>query len=393
MSRARSVAEVARWEFLRYVKPKQQVLSLILTFAFLMGGTYIGRLAGGPSEVELAVMGAEHLPTLPERAGRFRMAHSSSQHESRLRQEVEDRKLDGLLLLLPGGQGQLYARQDPAWRADLERELLAASVMHRLGESAVSPQELAALNAPFSLDVMEVAPRAGRGERIAAIVALSLVLLGLFTGIGYIFASVTGEKQNRLSEQVVSAIPAQTWIDGKILGLSAVSMVAVLNTVAAGLLYLAASRVVWGTIIHLPTTVERAELLAVALFLILLGYLFWFAFLTAVAALMEDPHTSTRNQFLFLPILSTVPAFIALSDPTAAWVRALGLLPPTSAAVMPARLLITEVPWWEVGLASVLLVALGLVVRRGAGKVFRLGMLMYGKEPSWAEVRRWLREA
>jgi hypothetical protein len=197
MRRLRDVAEVARWEFLRYVKPKQQVLSLVLTFGFLMGGTYIGRMAGGPSEVELAVIGSEHLPTLTDRAGRFRMAHSSSQDEGRLRQEVEERKLGGLLLLLPEGQGLLYARQDPAWRGELERELHAASVMHRLRESAVSPQELAALNAPFPLDVTEVAPRAGRGERIAAIVALSLVLLGLFTGIGYIFASVTGEKQNR----------------------------------------------------------------------------------------------------------------------------------------------------------------------------------------------------
>jgi hypothetical protein len=52
-----------------------------------------------------------------------------------------------------------------------------------------------------------------------------------------------------------------------------------------------------------------------------------------------------------------------------------------------------EVPWWEVGLALALLIAAILGVRRLAGKVFRLGMLMYGKEPSWSEVRRWLREA
>ena len=364
-----------------------------LTFAFLMAGTYVARLAGGPSVIELAVIGSEHLSTLPDESGRFRFLPRGGEDEGRLRGEVEARELAGLLRLYPGGRAQLYARQDPAWRGDLERELQAALLTHRIAASPIPPEELMALQAPLQLEVPEAAPRAGRAERIAAIVALALMLVGLFTGIGYIFASVTGEKQNRLSEQVVSAIPAQTWIDGKILGLSAVSMVAILVTLAAGLLYLGASRVAWDMTITLPTTVERPELLAAALFMILLGYLFWFAFLTAVAALMDDPHTSTRNQFLLLPILAVVPAFVTLTDPSATWARILGLLPPTSAAVMPARLLVTDVPWWEVGLAVVLLVALGLLVRRAAGKIFRLAMLMYGKEPAWSEVRKWLREA
>lgn len=52
-----------------------------------------------------------------------------------------------------------------------------------------------------------------------------------------------------------------------------------------------------------------------------------------------------------------------------------------------------EVPWWEVGLAVVLLVAAVWAMSRVAGRVFRTGMLMYGKEPSWGEVRRWIREA
>jgi ABC-2 type transport system permease protein len=170
-------------------------------------------------------------------------------------------------------------------------------------------------------------------------------------------------------------------------------MVAIVNTIVAGLLFLVASRAAWGFTIPLPTSVERPGLLLAALALILLGYLFWFAFLTAVAAIMDDPHTSTRNQFLFLPILAMIPAFAAVTDAGATWVRVLALLPPTSAAVMPARMLLTDVPWWEVATAALLLVALGLVVRRAAGKVFRLAMLMYGKEPAWSEVRRWLREA
>jgi ABC-2 type transport system permease protein len=393
MSRLRSVREVARWEFMRYLKPKQQLIGLLLTFGFLMGASSLGRLGGAGSTVELAVIGGENLPTLAVDVGRFRLVHHPVTEEHRLRRAVVERELRALLVIRADGAGELFARQDPAWRGQLELELQVARLRHRLAGSGLGPDDLAALLAPFRLEVREAAPRGGRGERIAAMVALALVLVGLFGGIGYIFSSVTGEKRNRLSEQVVSAIPAQAWIDGKILGLAGVSMVAIVNTIVAGLLFLVASRAAWGFTIPLPTSVERPGLLLAALALILLGYLFWFAFLTAVAAIMDDPHTSTRNQFLFLPILAMIPAFAAVTDAGATWVRVLALLPPTSAAVMPARMLLTDVPWWEVATAALLLVALGLVVRRAAGKVFRLAMLMYGKEPAWSEVRRWLREA
>jgi ABC-2 type transport system permease protein len=59
---------------------------------------------------------------------------------------------------------------------------------------------------------------------------------------------------------------------------------------------------------------------------------------------------------------------------------------------MPARLLVAEVAFWEIGLALLLLLAASYGLRGIAGRVFALGVLMYGKEPSWGEVRRWLRE-
>jgi ABC-2 type transport system permease protein len=50
------------------------------------------------------------------------------------------------------------------------------------------------------------------------------------------------------------------------------------------------------------------------------------------------------------------------------------------------------VAWWEVPLALVLLVAAIWIFRRAAGKIFAVGMLMYGKEPSVREIWRWARE-
>jgi len=68
------------------------------------------------------------------------------------------------------------------------------------------------------------------------------------------------------------------------------------------------------------------------------------------------------------------------------------VFPLTSSSVLPLRLLLAEVAPWEVPLALALLAGVIWVLRRAAGKIFALGMLMYGKEPTIREMWRWARE-
>src|SRR5690606_22422272 len=86
VNRWRAVAEVTRWEFRRYVKPKQQLIGMLITLAMMMGGAAIGRLAGddddGPG-IELAVIGADALG-LPDELGRFRIERHGTSARDRL---------------------------------------------------------------------------------------------------------------------------------------------------------------------------------------------------------------------------------------------------------------------------------------------------------------------
>jgi ABC-2 type transport system permease protein len=124
----------------------------------------------------------------------------------------------------------------------------------------------------------------------------------------------------------------------------------------------------------------------------LLGFLMWLAFLGAVAATVDDPNTSTRGPLLFLPALFSSSALLVVRNPDSLFARVLALLPITSPAVMPARLALTSVGWWEVTLALAFLGASIWFLRRAAGKIFAVAMMLYGKEPSWSEMRRWLEE-
>jgi ABC-2 type transport system permease protein len=119
-----------------------------------------------------------------------------------------------------------------------------------------------------------------------------------------------------------------------------------------------------------------------------LGFLLWFTFFAAIAATVDDPNNSSRGGWMLFPLLPLGLAFAVIRDPDAPLARVLGLLPPTAPTVMPVRMLLGEVPLFELLLALAGLVgAIGLL-RRAAGRIFELGMLMYGKEPSWREIWR-----
>jgi len=396
VSDTRTVLEVAWWEFRRFVKPRQQLITLLLT---LVGGG----VGWGVSELgkrnrpsaEIAVIGVEHLPVAASPDSSLTFVPHRPDEELALRKAVGRRELGGLLLIRGADTAELVVAKEPTWRSTLERALAAARQRAKLQQADLAPEALADLLAPPHLDV--TFHEAGRGPttqgaRLVAMLAAVFVILGVFTGAAYVFASVTGEKQQRVTEQIVSTIPSQAWIDGKILGLSAVSLVSVLNMAAAVVLLLVGRSIARGGG-GVPPGFGDPWAIVLTVVFTLLGFLFWLSFVAAVAATVDDPHTSTRAPLMFIPALCGGPAGFALGNPDSVLVRVLGVFPLTSWAVAPVRLALTDVQAWEVVLAIALLVAGIWVLRRMAGTIFRSAMLMYGKEPSWREMRRWMREA
>ena len=397
MSPGRAAWEVARWEFMRFFKPKEMLVGLLMAVS---GGAAVWglmRMAGRDADrpVHVAVAGAEGLPLAAPPESRLRIRMHPASEAPALRRAVERGELEGLVVWRANGTPTLLAGERPRWRPELEQLLSAAAVEARFRAAGVGPERLPALLAPVTLEVAYTAgatPPRSRGEMILAVLAIMLSLMGVFVGVSYVFISITGEKQNRVTEQVVAAIPPQSWVDGKILGLSAITLV---NLASMGFSFVVmgiGARLLGISLPSLPRAAGSPALIAAIVTLTVLGFCFWFAFMAAVAALVDDPNTSSRSGLLFLPIAVSSLAFIAFRGPDLTLTRVLSIVPPSSAAVLPARLLLEDVPAWEVALAIVLLAGAVWLLRRAAGRIFHLGMLMYGKEPTWSEVRRWMRE-
>lgn len=393
MSEWSSRLQVARWEFQRFVKPNQLGVSFVIML--LMGGLGYGVSAwakrADSKDSTVAVIGGSTLGMdRAHAADGVAYSPASASDLDSLRAALTARKLDGILILEGPDAARLIVRRNPVWKRALEGHLAEARQRLRLGEAGLAPERLASMLAPVAVTTEFQSGNDGRAARIAAFVAVGLVLYGVFTSMAYMMVSVTAEKQLRVTEQVISAISPQTWIDGKILGISAVALVNVLIFLAGAAVWVLGRSIATGSRFSLGAA-EPTAILWIVLFA-LLGFLFWLSLFGAVAATIDDPNTSTRGPLMFLPAFFSVAGMLVPINPDSTFSRIAALIPLTSSAAMPARVALTEVALWELLLSAVLLVAGALLARRAAGKVFSVAMLMYGKEPSWREIRRWVRE-
>jgi ABC-2 type transport system permease protein len=190
-----------------------------------------------------------------------------------------------------------------------------------------------------------------------------------------------------VTESVVSAISPQAWIDGKVLGITATALVSVANLIV-GMAIIAitaqfASGFTW------PAASLRPGVVLALFVYTVLGLLLWNAFFAAVAATVSDVYTSSRSSLVFLPLVPVVLSIAVLRDPDAVVARVLALFPLTSAPALPMRLVLSDPGLLEVGSSLALLAGAVWVMRRLAGRVFELGILMYGKEPTLPEMMRW----
>jgi ABC-2 type transport system permease protein len=395
MSSTRMVLVVAWWEFRRFFKVKDQGISLLLGLVIGLGFWGVRHWTEGRAvrPIRIAVLAPSRLVPATPPGSDLHFTRASGQDETALRAAVGRQELDALLIRPSESQADLVVFREPLWLDRLTWVLSASRRESWFAERGLSPQEMARALAPVEVTVhyhaagREPSPLAGR---IAAGVVMGLMLMGILFGSSYLFHGITGEKTLRVTEQVVAAVTPQTWIDGKILGLSAVSLASLLvNLMATATAFLLPR--LMGSGLELPSSLVQPRLLILLVGLALAGFWFWFSFFAAVAAVTDDPNHSARPMLLFLPFLPAGLLPVVLKHPEDSLLQFLSILPISSPVVMPVRLVLEGAGGGEVGLTIGLLIAGAALLRRVAGALFEVGMLLYGKEPSVREVIYWLR--
>lgn len=399
MTRWQQTWEVARWEFTRFVKWKQQLIGFAFLLVIGFGGGFIGRSISRAEQKPrpVAVLGAELLGfPLPE-AKPVAWDSSEAWTVESARAALADKRLSGVLVVRSPLDAELLMRSKSEWSETIETALASARQNTLFARLAATTPEGAAMMEKLSLRTTLTDAGAQRSDRTTRITALVVLFIGftlVMGGFGTLFTGITGEKQQRVTEQLVAIVPPQVWMDGKLIGLTGAALVGTGITTIGLYGVMKLLPVLLGrSALPMPAVAGDVGLLALIVLLTLLGVLLWYSVMAAIAATIDDPNSSTRTLLLFVPLLPIGIALGLTSKMDSSAAQWLGMFPLTSSAVMPMRLAVTTVPWWEVVLAVVLLAGTSWLFRRLAGKVFGAGMLMYGKEPTLRETLRWMRES
>ncbi len=322
---------------------------------------------------------------------------------NRLLQQVTDGKIDGFLWLTDEAVKQHkvnYLTRDAAdfrQNRKLRNALATALAKHRLAEMGMSGAEVDALLTPITLDVVHI--EGGKEGASGAVVfgtAVAMVTLlyavVLIYGIA-VMRSVIEEKGSRILEVLLSSVTAKELLAAKILGVGAVGLTQILIWIAFAVAFAVPGMMVpksFVSEIHIPT----AGLIFFGVFF-LLGYFLYSAMYAAIGSMVTTDQEAQQMQWpAMLPILLSIflmnPVLQQPNSQLAFW---LSIVPFFAPILMLVRVLVEQPPLWQLALCVGLMLATIYGLLSLSSRIYRVGILMYGKRPTLPELRRWLRYA
>lgn len=272
-----------------------------------------------------------------------------------------------------------------------------AAMTQELKRNGVSDERLQSVLKPF--DMEEVQWSQGRAKKGGGLQFFSVFILGfamymitLMYGMNVLRAVIT-EKSSRIMEVLLSTLTPAELMAGKIFGVAAVGITQVAIWIAAGALLSAPGAFTLGAMIQQANLSLTTGFFFAIYFL--LGFLLYSSMCAGLGATVNSEQEAQQFQFfVIMPLmLSFFYMFVAMKDPNAPLTVALSIFPFSAPIVMYTRIIIGAVPAWQIALSIVLMIVTIMAVIWLCARIYRVGVLMYGKKPNLPEIIRWIRYA
>jgi ABC-2 type transport system permease protein len=209
-----------------------------------------------------------------------------------------------------------------------------------------------------------------------------------------VMRSVLEEKTSRVMEVVLSSAKASELMAGKILGVGAVGLtqVAIWIVIAAGAS--APALLAMAGVKDSGFHIEMRVLPAFAVFFVL-GYMLYSTLFAALGAMVNSEQEAQQWQtFVTLPIVvPMVMMMFVIRQPNAPLSVWMSMVPFFAPILMYLRIVVQTPPWWQIALSIGLLIATIWGVIWMCSRIYRIGILMYGKKPTLPEIMKWVKYA
>src|SRR3954471_14808795 len=302
------------------------------------------------------------------------------------------------------GEAARYAGRNATSIADMERikgaikETILASRLEKVGLDNTRMKEITFIPLEFSTERITEKGRAGSGAAslifgfaIGFLLYMSIVIYGQT-----IMSGVLEEKTTRVAEVIMSSVPTDTLLAGKVLGVGAVGLTQQVIWVVTTYVLLKLREPIMQRLGAPTMTFALPDVSfgvgVIFLLFFLLGFIFYSSLYAAVGSSVNSESEARQAASPLMIVIVSTAVFIqpVLLNPTGTLAKVLSMVPVSSPIIMPIRMAVTGVPALELG-ASLVFLAIGCLAALWlASRIYRVGLLMYGKRPTMAEMARWV---
>jgi ABC-2 type transport system permease protein len=387
MNYLKQVITVTRWEFSRFFKPKNEALGIVVMLLVSVVTFFATRYLMKDSVDKTTVITMVEDTELPliNYLSEYYIVDLIAEAETPSLIESLGESKDRILLEKSDEAFIVRAYKSSRLIKKLKTRLTDFHQQQEMKKIGLSAEILSSVLSPAPVVESYVYTDNSGKRLVLSYFFAGLMVMAVFLSFAYQFTAITGEKQLRITEQIVSAINPQVWMDGKIFGITLTGIASMLTysmiSIIGGALYFQFTGLPVSGILdylYFPSII-------IYLPFSLIGILIWNAILAAIASVITDPNNSGKSSLMMLPVLFVAASFMVIRDPDSGFSVFLSWFPLTSATSMPIRWAITEVNYWQLAGSFIVLVLTFYYLRILAAKVFRVTILISGKEPSFRE--------
>lgn len=410
---------IIKREYSVRVKSKGFVIGTIISPLLMMSFAVVPYLiarAGGSESFRVAVLDQygdtalyERMDQLLEPAGPrddhyylqrevIPPGQSTAAREAELKQEITTGKLDGFLVLpadlLDQDHVNYHVKNVGGGASQLRDALNKAVFERRVARAGLDAERIKDLSKSLRVEMMNAKGERERGQTF--ILSFGLLMIIYITILVYgvmVMRGVIEEKQSRIIEVLLSSVRPFELMLGKIIGIGAVGLTQyfIWAICGLGISTIAALPALASGAVKMPHVSATQLVFFVVYFL--LGYFLYATFYAMVGSVVSNEEDGQQMQ---MPVTMTivVPVMVStlvMRNPDSLTSTILSLIPFFTPVLMFLRIGLQMPPWWQIALSIVLMLSTILGAVWIASKIYRVGVLMYGKRPTIPELVKWLR--
>jgi ABC-2 type transport system permease protein len=423
---------VMRREYLSRLKTKGFIIGTILTPLFLIAmmvlpGALLFLKSDKPKQIAVIDQTGAILDSLTanlseknkmgERLYNF-IKHETSperidKEKEALAGQVDRGELDGYIVISTSiyeeGNADLYGKSVTNFRDNsrIENAISRAVTARRIQQSGLDSKQVRQLVRRVGLKTFRIAEGGkeeedqGRTKTVVWILVAFIYMAMLVYG-QMVMRSVIEEKSSRVIEAVISSVKPFHLMAGKIFGIGALGLtqyslwalvMGLLSLKGVKIVNLFASKFSNAPGFTMPSLAPETLVFFIVFFV--LGYLLFATMYAALGAMVNSDQEAQQLVFplVMLVIIPFLCTFYIIGSPNSQLSVVLSLVPFFAPITMFARIAVQMPPLWQIALCLVLMAATICGMIWIVGRIYRVGVLMYGKRPNLPEVIKWIKYA